>query len=367
MLSRLISMTPEITDYTEGAVNRGLIAAVADIIQETDQLIYRGLRDGINTGVYKSFNFARKPPAFASGNELFTIPGVLVSPLPVPVGTQVQPRGSSVIYSTTAPGTIPAGPGPNSVLIPVIASVAGTVGNTGANTITQIVGSLGATATATNPAPFINGTDQESDSGRFQRFQDFIAGLSKGTQFAIRQIAEQQYITDVNGNITEQVQQALVIEPWKNNGFIGLVNTYIDNGSGTASGVLVAQTLKAIAGFIDGFGITHTGFISAGVRPFVGPVIPARLDITATATLPPGGDPTVLLPNAISAITSYIQSLNAGDETILAQIEAAAINAGLLDFIFVQMVLSGIKIPINENIIPLFNNRIVAGAIAVTA
>jgi Baseplate J-like protein len=368
MIARVVASNPRITDFTEGGVVRSLLDALADEIQETDQNTYDGIRDAILTGTYRSFEFAKLPASYALGTELFTAVGTLSSPVLIPAGTRVAIPGASLVYETTADAVLPVSPG--FVSVPIRCEVVETVGNTGANTITSLLDILGnAVVTVTNPTPLITGSDQEDDSARFTRFQNYIAGLSKGTAFAFKAVAEAVFLPDENGFMLEGVRNALVVEPWTDGaGFIGVVNVYIDNGTATASSELVAAVLQALLGYTDDSGVVHSGVRAAGVRTTVSPVIPAALDLTATITLLPGESASVVIPNVVNAIVAYLQTLQAGEAWIVAQTGAAAINAGgIRDIDITSATLEGSPISPVRNATPLFNRRITAGLIQVTA
>lgn len=363
MIARITATNPQITDYTEGGVTRSIVEALGEELQDMDEQVYVAIRDAINVGIYKSFNFPKLPASYALGFVRVTATPALGAPALIPAGSTIfQVPGSPITYISTADATMPVSP--NFVDIPVRASIAGSVGNTPQNTITAVLTGLGFPATVTNLAPLINGTDQESDAARFNRFQDYIAGLSKGTKFALRAIAKTITILDVNGNILEGVQQALVVETFRlgvsatfpnGSGFLGLVQVYIDNGSGTASAALIALVNQALLGYVDIHGAEHDGVIAAGVNLQVLAVIPFVLNINGRIVLLSGSDPTVVIPAAQTALIAYIETLQVGDVAIWSQLEATVINAGgVADVSIDQPALS---------VTPPFGKRITPGAI----
>lgn len=96
---------------------------------------------------------------YASGNVIFSLPYTLNTPVTIPQGTIVIAPGINTqltrYYQTTQPVTIY--PGQLSATVNVQCTVAGDIGNIGANRITQIQGPNPYNLTVTNPQPFTNG------------------------------------------------------------------------------------------------------------------------------------------------------------------------------------------------------------------
>jgi phage-related baseplate assembly protein len=350
------ALSAGLTDFTEGAVGRSMIESIMIRIAELYQSTYAGVRQGVLTGTYRNFSFAKLPASYATGTLTFTLSGAATSPQAVPQGTIVQIPNTSLQYATTQAETIQAGA--SSVTIPAIALTVGSAGNTASNTITQLVSALPFAVTVTNQSPWLNGTDQESDQGRFQRFQAFIAGLSQGTSAAIQAAALQTILTDNNGNITERVQNVVVVEPFKTGGLLGYIEVWIDNGGGTASNALITATANALLGYVDSNGASHPGVIADGIRLDVFAITPFQLNVTGLITLAAGYDPTATSAAAVSAIAGYIGSLNIGAQFIISQAEAAALSvAGVTDIQLVSPL---------ANVSPAQGQRITAGTISLT-
>ena len=353
------SLSAGLTDFTQGAVGRSVIESVMIRIAELYQSAYIGIRQGVLTGTYRNFSFAKLPASYANGTLTFTLPnsGLASSPQPIPQGTIVGIPGTSLRYATTQAGTIQ--PGTASTTITAIALTVGSTGNTAYNTITDLISNLSFAVNVTNQSPWLNGTDQESDQSRFQRFQAFIAGLSQGTDAAIQAAALQTYLTDANGNITERVQNVLVVEPFKTGGLLGYIEVWVDNGSGTASNALVSAVTDALVGYVDDSGTSHAGVIADGARLTVFAITPFTLNVTGLITLAPGYDPTATPIAAVSAIANYVSGLGIGAQFIISQAEAAALSvAGVTD---IQLIA-----PL-ANVSPVQGQRITSGTINLTA
>lgn len=359
MIAQVTAAAPSLTDYSEGAIARAMLESVADEIQLLDESVYSAVREAINTAVYKNFGFSRLPATYALGVARFTALQTLLVTGVIPIGTQLQVPGSPVIYVTTAAAIIAVPPAPNFVDVPVRALTPGAIGNTPANTITGIISSLNFNASVTNLIPLINGLDQESDAARFNRFQDFIAGLSRATPSALRAAAKACLITDGNGNVLERPQMVLISEPFQSGfGFLGLVNVYIDNGTGTASPTLVALVSDTLNGYVDGGGTEHLGYRAAGVTLNVLAVIPAPLNVFMRVILRAGADPTATIVKAQNAVIAYLQTLQVDDPAVFAQIEGAAVNAGGIADLVIDAPL--------KNVVPFFGYRVTPGIITVT-
>jgi hypothetical protein len=106
----------------------------------------------------------------------------------IPAGTIVQtPQGqlsTSVSFFTTLPATILDGE-VTVENIPVVSQQTGTIGNVPKNAI-QLVLNLGFSASSTNPLPFTNGRDADSDENIRQRIKDYEQLKAKGTSESIR-------------------------------------------------------------------------------------------------------------------------------------------------------------------------------------
>lgn len=355
MVAQFMAITPLITDFTDGAVARALLETVATQIGKEDHAIYDGFKEAIDTAVYKAFSFSQLPPSFTNGIERFF--GAPLTPQDIPLGTRVGVPGTNLIYTTTADATMLAG-GPY-VDVPVIASVVGTAGNTIADTIIQLIDPLAFVTSVANILPLNNGTDQETASQRFQRFQDFIAGLSRGTAYSIRAAARGVFIADANGNATERVAYALVYEPWKFGGPIGNVSVYIDNGSGTASPALVALVTNVEEGYVQPGGGLVAGYIGAGVKPLVAAVVSAPISIVGEVEIDPNAPNSAAVLTAVNqAIGNYLSTLQVGDTMIAQQLVRYALDVPwTVDVEFTSPI---------ADVIPVIGQRIVPGVLNIT-
>lgn len=182
-----------------GTPERKLITPVAQSLAD-NQVDMTGLSSaldidskfGTNLDEFASlFRFQRQQAVAATGFVIFSRGS---SPAPedilIPSGVQLQAQTTSgegviasvVQYQTTAGTTIPQG-ATESPATPIQCVLAGTVGNTAANTITQMVGVNvpGGVTDVTNPNALINGINMEDDDTFKTRFKNTWARNLAGT------------------------------------------------------------------------------------------------------------------------------------------------------------------------------------------
>jgi uncharacterized phage protein gp47/JayE len=184
--------TAKITDMTVGSSIRLMFEAVGVELEGIYYQIYSGIINGIQNGVYQSFNFPLLQPQPASGSVVFSN----LTPAPgggttIPAGTQVSTAGvngaAPVTYQTT--DTVVMLAGTTSIAAIVIATTTGSVGNAIGGAINVLVGSPSGVSSVTNPVAFFSGSDLETTSARAARFQTYIANLSRGTLGALENAA----------------------------------------------------------------------------------------------------------------------------------------------------------------------------------
>src|SRR5262245_9439803 len=280
----LVTLAPQITDYVEGGTARSILESLAIETQRLDYSIFDSVKTGIEVGTYRNFDFGRLPASPTSATVKFTRAGGS-GVATILQGVKVKVPGSGRIYTTVHQLDFVDGQTVGSV--GVLCDTPGTIGNTPSNTITEIVSALGFDATVTNPDAAINGLDQETDDARRSRFRLYIAGLSRGTAISIQFAALSVFRTDVNGVVLERVTAAFVHEPYKDTprGRLGVVEVYVDNGSGSASPDLLTLVTNVIQGYVPLSGPVVRGFIAAGMELTVLAAIAKALDVTGTITV----------------------------------------------------------------------------------
>lgn len=181
-----------ITDFTIGSNIRTIFESVGIELEGIYYQLYTGIMNGIQNGVYTSFNFPLLQPQAASGTVVFSNSTAAPSGgTTIPAGTQVSTAGANgsapVAYQTTDTVVIPAGQ--TSVSATVIATTTGSVGNAIAGAVNVLVGSPSGVNAVTNLVAFFTGKDLETSAARQARFQTYIANLSRSTLGAIENAA----------------------------------------------------------------------------------------------------------------------------------------------------------------------------------
>lgn len=333
VIQAITALSPELTDFTPGSVTRTLFAEVpAMLAQQLEQATFALVLEGIETGTYRNFDFHRLAALPATGTVRVTRSDT-TGAVAIPAGTQFAvPSNGTRVYATILEVTMALGVA--SVEVAVKCVNAGTAGNTASGTITQIVSSLPFAATVTNPWPLLSGADEESEEARFARFQAFMRSFSRGTKDALRYAAQQVSLVDAAGVILERVAGVYVREPFAEDppGQLGLVQVYVDNGSGNASAALVAKVQNILRGYTDEYGVVQKGWVAAGVDLQVAAVVGAPLDVTGRITVVSGFDAEVVQTNAKTAVVNYLQGLQVFDTAYLAEMIAAIMGvAGVRD------------------------------------
>lgn len=317
------AVTSKVTDFSVGSVARTMIEAPAIEIDEAYQKFLIGIKEAIPVSVFTTFGFTKIAAEAASGVVRFSTGGALATvAIVVPIGTVVRVPGSSKTYATLVAGTILVGQSYVDIL--VAAQAAGIAGNTGDDTITELGTNVAGITVVTNPAPFINGRDEETEDERKSRFQGYISTLSRGTKAAVEYGARQAKLTDANGLITEYVAHAVVVEPWLDDPGepISLIQVFIHNGASATSVSLVNEAQNVIDGYYTGAGVAVPGWKAAGVPAVVSAASDKSVNVTGNLTAAPGYVEADLIAAATDAVKTYIQGLNVGASVILSELIA---------------------------------------------
>ena len=314
--------TNKVTDFNRGSVIRTMLEATAAEIEELYLQMYLGIKEAIPVSVFTTFGFNRQAAESAGGTIRFSTGGSLASSvIPIPLGTVVRVPGTSLTYATTVASSIAIGNSYVDVL--VAAQASGLAGNVGADLITELVTPVAGVASVTNPSPFVNGRDVETDDERRVRFQGYISSLARGTKAAITYGAKTVTLTDGFGTVTEYVAHANVIEPWVADSAqpISLVRVYIHNGSSATSGTLVTRCQQVIDGYYDG-GTAVPGWKAAGVQCIVSAASDQAVNVTGTVTIASGYSSVDVLAACTNAVKDYLQGMAVGEDVRLSELVA---------------------------------------------
>lgn len=317
--------TTRVTDFNLGSVVRTMMEAAAIEIEESYLQYFVGLKEAIPVSVFETFGFPAISAEAAGGILRFSTAAAATSNILIPAGTVVKAAVSEQNYATTAAASILIGQTYVDVL--GAAQAAGVVGNADAGTITTLVTTVSGVAAVTNPAPWINGRDVETDDERKTRFQGFIGTLARGTKAAVEYGAKTARISNAAGVVTEYVAFATVVEPWIADSAqpIALVRVYVHNGAGATSAELVALAQKVVDGYYGADGITPvpgSGWKAAGVQCIVSAAADVPVAVTGDVFVGAGNNAVEVVAAATRAVQAYIQGLTVGADVLLSEIVA---------------------------------------------
>lgn len=226
----------------------------------------------------------------------------------IPYGTQIGVPGTTKRYRTTETSVLSSTQ--NESLVHVESEISGNFGNTGANTVTELVTNVYGIASGNNTGEIQYGYDPESETEWKMRFSSYLKKLARGTRESIQEGAKTTFISDTKGYVSESVTSALVSESTNN-----IVDLYIHNGtSQEVSTALITACEKVISGYIDGTtGIIYPGYKSAGIPVSVKPSQFKLFNFDVQLTLYSGWSVATLSANVEANIKKYINSLDIGD------------------------------------------------------
>lgn len=305
-----------ITDFIVGGKTRTKFEAIAVEMEAQDLAFYRAVKRAIAVSVYQSFDFTLELAVRATGNVTFSSAVPAAADVLISKGTQVATVSSSTspekVYETTQAATLLAGQ--SSVAVPVACTVPGTAGNTGLGTVTVIKTTVSGIDAVTNPSAFTNGAARETEEARRIRFREYISTLAQGTDAAIEYRAKTAKLVDGDGNITEQVTQAKVVDaPALTAGFS---DCFVFNGVGATSNDLVTETQKIVDGYVDASGKRVPGPKAAGTVCTVRKATEKTQAVTAVLSLLPGFDSAAVIAIAEAAIDAYLSGLKIGEGVV---------------------------------------------------
>lgn len=312
MLNWVASVQSKVTDFNIGSVLRTLLESIAMEIEELYYRMVSALEQEIPNSAYEAFGFPRLLATPATGLVTFGRSTVADQDYLIPVGTLVSTL-SGVTFQTVAAVTLPTGL--TAIQASVLAVQPGSAGNVASNSIVILNGATLGIETVTNPLATTGGTDQETDDARSNRFRLFIDALPRTTVGGLEGGALTAVVVDGNGVEKERVRQAKTVEPYlTGDGPRGVVDLYIDNGSGVASSALIAATQSVIDGSAPGVEPLVVGYRAAGVIVNVLSVTAVPVAITTTIAVEPGFTVSAVQAEVQVAISVYITGLSIHDE-----------------------------------------------------
>lgn len=240
-------------------------------------------------------------------------------PASIPVGTVVKTTDGSqsftvsedVYLSTWQPSSLsymlPGGIA--SLDLPVTCSVGGSAGNVLAGTITVIAASLPGVDLVTNANPFSSGADAESDQAFRNRFQSYLASLSRATVTAV-----QNAIANVRQNLDIAIRENSASDGSVE---IGSFLITVDDGTGYPSSAL----LSAIANAVDA--VRPIGSVCHVMPPNV-----LTVNVTLTATMTSADTAAISAASIQNLVAVYLNSLPIGGIASVTRVAQNAYLAG---------------------------------------
>lgn len=246
----------KILNFAVGTVLLAIEEAVAGVVLWLQGLITKVLSatrlsssvgDDVDSFI-ADFDMTRLDPVAATGNVVFSR-SITTFEAKIPVGAIVQTALTSIQFKVVADTANPDFDiakqqyiipiGRISCVAKVEAVIKGINGNVATNTITVFFKPISYVDFVTNPNPFVNGEDKETDAHAKTRFVSYINSLSKATKLAISAAIEAvqdgiEYVVVENIDYDSGVEH------------LGYFFVVIDDGTGSPPPELIATVTNAV-------------------------------------------------------------------------------------------------------------------------
>jgi len=307
MVAWIIANSPNLTDFTPGAVIRSFCEGASLSIEEVYVSTYLGFKRYLNNVQETVFDFPRKAGTKATVSVVFsrtTANGEVT----IPAGTRVK-TASGLRFVLSAATAISAG-NTDSPSAAVVADLVGVAYNVSATSINVLEDQVTGVDTVTNALAATGGVDQETSIAYKSRFQAYIEGLGRANLAGLKAGAlSVAGITSVS--IVELFPPVADVN----------VDLYIDDGS---SGGVTTAKVVATQAVIDGDGTEdNPGYKAAGINVVVKKPSIVTQNIGATLSILSGVDTDQLETDVINALTAYVNTLGVGSNIIYNELIAA--------------------------------------------
>lgn len=323
MITWARGVTTKLTDFRVGSKTRTIMEAVAIVIEERTDALYRSIRELIETNIYAIFGFDKIPATYATGTVTFSRNNIADQNYIIPAGTAILSQAtqySAPIRFYTAQDAIIA-MGTKTVNVSVVCEVSGSQGNVAAGSLNTFLQQPVGIDAVTNALDFITGAEEETAAAQKARFQLFQQAQSRGVLQSIVYGAQISTVNDPStGVVTEKVVQAVASEDLVNK--LGQIDLYIWNGAGTASAALVTSVTKTLTGYYDSNNNPIYGYKPAGVIVNVYSAAIKSVNIKLTVTPESWTTLTALQPLILSEVTRYFANLQLGQTVVRSALEA---------------------------------------------
>ncbi len=272
LLNYIYKSDNALTDFNVGSVMRTLLGAVAAEQEELYFRLWQGIQNAIKDSILQTFDFTPVAGTTASGSVKFKRETAALADYTIVEGT-ILISANGVKYQTTEEVILLIG------TTEITASAISILTGSNTNLLTigaplQIVNPIYGISSAETATTFSGGSDVETYQSVLSRFTSFINSLSRGTLRAIEYGAS---LASYNSELVKKVKA--VDYPVSK----GIVDVYIDDGSGSATSNLIAESQKIVDGYMDG-DIPIEGYKAAGIVATVNAVTKVDVDVTTTIT-----------------------------------------------------------------------------------
>lgn len=336
-------------DFTVGSVARALVEAVAGVGLWLQALVIHVLTlTRLSTSVGADADswiadfggpyeeggvaaFARLGATAATGDLIFSRFSTTGSAT-VLVGSTVQtPDGSQRVVVTLNPahgdydavlGGYVMGPGDASITVPAASVSLGQAANVLAGTLTVISSPIVGVDTVTNAAPFVGGSDPETDAAFRLRFRGYLQSLREGTPAAVL-----YHVRNLNPGVSATLVEFEEISGTPHTAFFHVV---ADDGTGAAD----AEFITAISAAVD----AHR---AAGIEYAVHAAAGQNITIAgAIAEILPDAVEAYIITLVEAALSAHIEALGIGDDVVFSRLYQVAYDASP-DLVKINLTLNG--------------------------
>ncbi|RCX16467.1 putative phage protein gp47/JayE [Fontibacillus phaseoli] len=289
ILQRMLEATPEDLDTRQGSVTFDLLSPAAIELAhayiELDNVLRFGFAGPDQPSEFldmraREFGLSRRPSVKAEGEVVFVGDENTI----VPIGTAVSTdEENSIVFVTAQTGTIKQG----KASVKAIAATGGDKGNIAAGRIKLMLGNLSGIVSVTNPQPFINGADIESDESLLGRYFDRVRRpATSGNVWHYR-----QWALEVPG-----VGDVKVFPVWEGNGTVKLAVLSDDKRAPVPS---ILEQVKTV--------VEERRPVGALVT--VSPALEVAINVSARLTLAPGAVLDEVKGLFVKELTAYLAEL----------------------------------------------------------
>lgn len=268
ILQRMLDASPADLDKRQGSVTYDLLSPAAIELAhayiELDNVLKFGFAGPQQPSEFldlraAEFGLARRPSVKAEGELRFKGDDHIVIPRGTAVSTEDE---DPVVFVTVDEATIKQG----SAVVKAAAAVGGRSGNVAAGRITLVRGNLSGVLTVTNPLPFVNGADTESDESLLGRYFDRVRRpATSGNAWHYR-----EWALEVPG-----VGDVKVFPVW--------------NGGGTVKLSVLSDDKRApVPTIIERVRAAVEERRPVGAQVTVSPAVEVKIDVSAAIKLMPG-------------------------------------------------------------------------------